>query len=281
MISIVIPTYNRAHLISRAIESVRSQHFTEWQLIVVDDGSTDNTAEVVRPFLNDSRIRYIRKENSGAAHTRNVGVQAATTEWITFLDSDDEALPEWLGKFADRIGKGAEIVSCGLQKYDASGKLIETIIPKQNRKLVGGQFTNGGVYILRKSLFEAVGAFDPDLKAGQHTELYFRIRLHAVENGIQTTVIQEPLIKIHLHTGYRIRSDSRAKYEGTLYLYNKHYNTALKSKKLRSLYESMIAYNAFVLKDYNSALSFGWKSFVNKPSKLGFKRLVRYILRIK
>jgi glycosyltransferase involved in cell wall biosynthesis len=107
----------------------------------------------MRAFLNDSRIKYIKKENTGAAHTRNVGVEGASNEWITFLDSDDEATPDWLAKFAEKLLAGAEIVTCGLQKYDEKGVLTSTTIPKQNKRNIGGQFTNGGVYLLRKSVF--------------------------------------------------------------------------------------------------------------------------------
>jgi glycosyltransferase involved in cell wall biosynthesis len=281
MISVIIPTFNRAHLIDRAVRSILAQQFTEWQLVVVDDGSKDNTAEVMRAFLNDSRIKYIKKENTGAAHTRNVGVEGASNEWITFLDSDDEATPDWLAKFAEKLLAGAEIVTCGLQKYDEKGVLTSTTIPKQNKRNIGGQFTNGGVYLLRKSVFNTIGQFDPKLRSGQHTELYFRIKKYALENGIKTSIIPEPLIKVHIHSGYRIRSDHNAKFEGSLYTYKKHYDDALKSKKLRSLFEGIIAYNAHKLNRYGTAVQYGWKSLMNRPSKKGIQRLFRYLLRLK
>src|SRR5688572_15780741 len=98
VVSIVIPTYNRAHLISRAIASVINQTFGEWELIIADDGSTDNTQEVVKGFLHDSRIRYYKKGNSGAAESRNAGVKIASGNYVSFLDSDDEADPFWMEK---------------------------------------------------------------------------------------------------------------------------------------------------------------------------------------
>lgn len=93
--SIIIPAYNRAHLISGAIESVLSQQFQDWELLIVDDGSTDNTKEVVDQF-NDERIRYIYQENEERSAARNNGIQNALGEWICFLDSDDNYLPNHL-----------------------------------------------------------------------------------------------------------------------------------------------------------------------------------------
>jgi glycosyltransferase involved in cell wall biosynthesis len=95
IVSVILPTYNRAHLLDRAIRSVLNQTYHDFELIVVDD-STDNTNEVVRSF-NDPRIRYIRKQKKrSAAAARNIGIRAAKGEYLAFQDSDDEWLPEKL-----------------------------------------------------------------------------------------------------------------------------------------------------------------------------------------
>ena len=98
LVSIIIPTYNRAAKIEKAIRSIQAQTWTDWELIVSDDGSKDNTAEVVARFSKeDARIKYIRHDpNKGAQVARNAGIRAAKGEWIAFLDSDDEWLPESL-----------------------------------------------------------------------------------------------------------------------------------------------------------------------------------------
>lgn len=97
-VSVILPTYNRAHLVGRAIRSVLNQTYQYFEIIVVDDGSTDKTEEIVKSF-NDSRIRYIRHdENKGAAAARNTGIKAGGGEFIAFQDSDDEWLPEKLEK---------------------------------------------------------------------------------------------------------------------------------------------------------------------------------------
>lgn len=90
LVSIIMPSYNTANYISESINSVINQSYKNWELIIVDDCSTDNTDEVIKDFLKDSRIKYLKnKENSGAAISRNKALKIAKGEWIAFLDSDD------------------------------------------------------------------------------------------------------------------------------------------------------------------------------------------------
>lgn len=99
LVSIIMPSYNTAKFISETIESVLAQTYTDWELIIVDDCSTDNTDEVVESFLPYNRIKYIKNEkNSGAAVSRNRALCEAKGKWIAFLDSDDVWLPEKLEK---------------------------------------------------------------------------------------------------------------------------------------------------------------------------------------
>mgnify|MGYP001467841275 FL=1 len=99
LVSIIMPSYNTANYIEASIESVQHQTYENWELIVVDDCSTDNTDEIVKPLLSDARIRYLKNEkNSGAAISRNRALREAKGKWIAFLDSDDLWLPEKLEK---------------------------------------------------------------------------------------------------------------------------------------------------------------------------------------
>ena len=108
-VSIIIPTYNRAYCIASAIQSVINQSRKDWELIIVDDGSTDATKELVASF-GDNRIKYFLQENGGAAKARNYGVSKAQADWIAYLDSDNELFPEyietmftWLEKFPKTV----------------------------------------------------------------------------------------------------------------------------------------------------------------------------------
>ena len=93
-VSVVIPAYNRAHLLKRAIQSVLNQTYQDFELIVVDDASNDNTEEVVKE-LRDEKIKYIRhRENSGAGVARNTGIRTALGRYIAFQDSDDECFSD-------------------------------------------------------------------------------------------------------------------------------------------------------------------------------------------
>lgn len=99
LVSIIMPSYNTAKYISQSIESVLNQTYTNWELIIVDDCSTDNTDEIIKTYLGDNRIIYLKNEkNSGAAVSRNYALREAKGKWIAFLDSDDIWLPEKLKK---------------------------------------------------------------------------------------------------------------------------------------------------------------------------------------
>ncbi|MEZ4909289.1 MAG: glycosyltransferase family A protein [Saprospiraceae bacterium] len=122
--SIIIPTFNRAHIIHRPIDSIIAQTFTDWELIIVDDGSTDNTKDIVDSY-NDERIRYIWQENQERSAARNHGIKLAQGEWICFQDSDDEYLPDHLQVLFDGIKANPEykILRTGLLIYE-NGKFI-------------------------------------------------------------------------------------------------------------------------------------------------------------
>ena len=108
LISIIIPLYNKKDCIYNTIQSVLNQSYKDFELIVVDDGSTDNSAEIVRSFNND-KIHYILKNNNGPSSARNLGVQKASGEWILFLDADDELLSNALAIFVQLINSHPEI----------------------------------------------------------------------------------------------------------------------------------------------------------------------------
>jgi len=108
-VSVIIPTYNRAEYVTQAIDSVLAQTYADYEIIVVDDGSTDNTKDVLLPYMD--RIRYIYQENAGASAARNTGIKAAKGDWIAFLDSDDEWLPEKLAVQMCAVERHSQLVA--------------------------------------------------------------------------------------------------------------------------------------------------------------------------
>lgn len=129
LISVVIPSYNRAHVIEKSARSVLEQTFTDLELLIIDDGSSDNTREVAES-LGDSRVRYVYQENAGACAARNHGIALARGEYIAFHDSDDLWYPNKLEKQLRCIQEtGSDIVICKLAMCHPDGS--RTLLPKR------------------------------------------------------------------------------------------------------------------------------------------------------
>ena len=121
MISVVIPLYNKEIIIEKSLNSVLSQDYSDFELIVVDDGSTDGSVAIVEKIF-DNRIHLIRQKNSGPSKARNVGVQYAKGDWILFLDADDEMQPGALRCFSNYISKAPKAdMFIGEVLFDTNG----------------------------------------------------------------------------------------------------------------------------------------------------------------
>ncbi len=117
-ISIVMASFNYAPIIGEAIESVINQTYKDWELIIVDDGSTDNSVEVIKKYLSDNRIKlYINKKNLGLAKTVRKGIQYSTSDWIAFLESDDKFFPNALEEKVKAISTDADIIFSDLELF--------------------------------------------------------------------------------------------------------------------------------------------------------------------
>jgi glycosyltransferase involved in cell wall biosynthesis len=225
--SVIIPAFNRAHFLPRAIDSVLAQSLTDFELIVVDDGSTDESRKLIEA-ITDPRVKYVYQVNAGAAAARNNGATAAEGRCVTFLDSDDEATPTWLAEFADAfLARQAAVVCCGvIQASYAEGRTTETtVLPHDLGPMVGhqtGLFITGGTYALKQEVFDAIGGFAAELRAGQHTELSFRLIPYCKGNDLKIHSIARPLVRRHIHEGPSIRKDPRALLQGSLYFLEHH-----------------------------------------------------------
>jgi glycosyltransferase involved in cell wall biosynthesis len=212
--SVVIPTHNRAHLLARAIRSVLAQTFQFFELLIIDDASTDETAQMVKLFV-DSRLRYIRRESSGgAAAARNTGIRQAKGEFITLLDDDDEYLPQFLEETYQHFTTASEQVGlswCGLRRVEdtSSGEQVlsdDVWQPKfKSREHAHLSFlrsrrigTNSGICI-RKSCFDSIGLFDDTMRKAEDTDFFIRL-----VRQFDFVVVPSVLIKIHLHPGPRL-----------------------------------------------------------------------------
>ena len=111
-ISVIIPTYNRAHCVTNAIDSVLSQTYQDYEILVVDDGSTDRTREVLDSYIRDQKIVYLYQDNRGVSAARNAGIRKASGQWIACLDSDDRWMPDKLKRQVSVITESAIEVGC-------------------------------------------------------------------------------------------------------------------------------------------------------------------------
>lgn len=225
LVSVIIPTYNREHLIGRSIRSVLNQTYKEFEVIVVDDGSTDNTMNVVSSF-NDPRIRYIRHENNlGGAIARNTGITASRGEYIAFQDSDDEWLSEKLEKqmqiFNTAPGDVNIVYSAFIRVTDCSALFIPpNIVAKKDgyilAQLLKGSFISTQTVILKKECFEKVGLFDNNLPRLQDWELFIRI-----SKCFKFGYLSEPLVIAYVQKD-SISSNKKAYIEAYISIVDKH-----------------------------------------------------------
>lgn len=181
--SIIIPTYNRAELLKRALESVTAQTFADFEVIVCDDGSSDQTLEVVDIFNERIAITYLREENwGGPARPRNNGLKVARGKWICFLDADDWWYPCKLATVFPSTGL-ADVLHHDCDVYDDIGKKFLTMRGRQLKKpafvdlMTGWNALHTSTVCVRKSILDKVGGFSEDktLIAIEDFDLWLRI----------------------------------------------------------------------------------------------------------
>ncbi|MDH3348194.1 MAG: glycosyltransferase family 2 protein [Desulfobulbaceae bacterium] len=190
--SIIIPTYNRAKFVIHAIESIMTQSGNNFEVIVIDDGSTDNTAEALIPYR--SRIKYFYTSNNGVSSARNFGIKKSTGDWIGFLDSDDEWLPGYLSRQRENIKAHPECCMHMMNSFqvDLSGKQVNTfkancspILAKHSVLKPEDPFCfsleNYLCYlqstVIRKSSLLAAGMFNENLSMIEDLDLVARVAL--------------------------------------------------------------------------------------------------------
>jgi len=204
LVSVIIPTYNREKCIRRAIESVLDQTYQNVELIVVDDGSTDNTKEILEPFIKSGKIKYFYQPNRGPATARNLGIKNSKGEFIALLDSDDEWLPEKLekqiGLFQNSKDEKLGFVGCNIIFInEITNKTIEYKIPRYKNffRFLLSEFMwppQLSTIITKKQIIEEVGLFDEKVWFGEDLDMWIRIA-----KKYNFDFVLDCLTKIHLH----------------------------------------------------------------------------------
>jgi glycosyltransferase involved in cell wall biosynthesis len=203
-VSVVIPTYNQSQFLGAAIDSALSQSIPSLEVIVVDDGSTDDTERLLAGYRD--RVRSIRQKNLGVGAARNNGARIAKGSLLAFLDSDDIWLPQKLSFQIQRFEKepALGLVHCGLEFIDGQGTAIgsETdglegdvsvhMLLFRRPVILGG----GSGAVIRKAIFDELGGFDPCLSTSADWDLYYRIASRS-----RVGFVPDVLLRYRIHTG--------------------------------------------------------------------------------
>lgn len=177
-VSVILPTHNRAKFLPDAIASVRAQRLAEWELIIVDDGSTDCTRDVVNSFLEDPRIRYLFQPHSGSSSARNRGIAESQAPFIAYLDSDNIWFPDFLQKAVDCLVAEPEVdMVYGAMVIVGEETQPPHILwePFQSENLLRNNFIDTNIMVHRKSLIAKYGLWSSEMERLQDWELVLRL----------------------------------------------------------------------------------------------------------
>ncbi|MBY3167864.1 glycosyltransferase family 2 protein [Rhizobium laguerreae] len=214
-VSVIIPTYNRARFIREAIESVFSQTYRDFELIVIDDGSTDETAKIVRALV-DNRLNFIRQENRGRSAARNRAIALARGRYIAFLDSDDMYLPDKLAQQVDYMDSHPEdgMIYTSAMCIDGDGNPLNS---QRYEAWADGEIYKQVAFfqpvtitlptvMVRREVLNAVGGFDEAMDRFEDTDLWRRIAKH-----YRVGILVEATCILRTHGDNTLRSQDPAK----------------------------------------------------------------------
>lgn len=180
-ISVIIPTYNRAHCLARALDSVLSQRLPADEIIVVNDGSTDDTDSVLK---NYPQVMVISQHNQGVSAARNRGIEAASGDWVALLDSDDEWAPDKLSQQWEEINKTQAHVCHNDEIWIRHGRRVNPRLKHQKkggwlfRDCLALCLISPSAVMIHRRVFDSIGLFDESLPACEDYELWLRLTAH-------------------------------------------------------------------------------------------------------
>jgi glycosyltransferase involved in cell wall biosynthesis len=214
LVSVIVPSYNMAHFLPQAVQSALNQSYANLEVLIVDDGSTDDTAKVVRQWEGNPRVRVHRQANGGLSHARNQGIALTRGPFIALLDADDtwatEKIAWQMRLFAGRPEVG--VVYSDFALMDREGKALSRGPMHMHRGWVSGallieNFVPASAAVARRECFERYGGFDTNLRTGEDYDMWLRLSPH-----YQFDFVPEPAIRYRIWGG-QMSKDYRARYE--------------------------------------------------------------------
>lgn len=195
LISVIVPTYNRADYIAEAVESALAQTYAPLELIVVDDGSTDNTPVVLATYVD--RLAYIRQENRGIGAARNAGVARSAGEFVAFLDDDDRWLPDKLRLQMEAFREAPDLDAVYGHAEQFISPELDARSAARLRRFPGKAQPApiACALLIRREGFDRVGPFDEALRIGVDMDWYARL----CESGLKTAMLDQILYRRRLH----------------------------------------------------------------------------------
>jgi hypothetical protein len=200
-VSVIIPCYNYAHFLEAALDSVLAQTYPNLEILVIDDGSPDNTAEVAARY--DRRICYVHQENQGLSASRNNGIRMATHDYVALLDADDEWEPEFMERLMRKMVELPDdfgLVACLDYKIGVQGERIpdrrrDSLTGEVNTEdlLLKNRFFPGAV-VVRKALLEKTGGFDTTLRSSEDRDMWIRL-----SSLCRLWILPDKLIRVRKH----------------------------------------------------------------------------------
>jgi len=196
VVSVVMAAKNYARFLPIAVESVLAQTFPDWELVIIDDGSTDETPTAVRPFLSDRRVRYVRSDRLGQSRAKNLGANLSRGEFLAYLDADDAWRPTKLEKQLSLFRENSVIGVCFCRRalINENGcPLPGTDLPAPRGHILEKLFLRNFVcfssVVVRRQVFEHIGGFDPEWDLAIDYDLWLRVARH-----YEFDFVDEPLV---------------------------------------------------------------------------------------
>lgn len=270
-LSVVIPTYNRAPLVWRAVESVLRSGSVPLEVIVVDDGSEDDTERVIASRADD-RVRYLRTSHAGVSAARNAGARLASGRYLAFLDSDDEVLPGWADVMMGHLGAGQSIAICGGELIDEQGSLRWSWLPPSTEDPLQQSLAERflpGMFALETPVFWGAGGYQESLAFGENTELALRLMFMGSHVGVSS----ERRILVRRHAGTPAASYAEARIESAQFVVEQHTWLRRRLPALWASYHAILGVDRARRGDWRPARRHFFQAVRARPSREHLTRI--------